>query len=59
MFLLSIIGNSAKANAFVQDLETDGFIKDMVYCSTTALNEQQAIFQHAGDKKYTGWVRNL
>lgn len=56
VFLISQVGNSERASAFLKGLEDDEEIGDMVFCSTENLGERLASFQHINDKRYTAWV---
>jgi hypothetical protein len=56
VFLISLVGDSEEAKTFLEGLENDKEIEDMVFCSTENLATRLAAFPQSGDVKYTAWV---
>ena len=53
------MGNSEEAKAFLQELEKDRDVGDMILCSTEDLEKRLAASQQINDKRYTAWVSNI
>ena len=56
VLLISRVGNSEEAKVFLQELEKDRDIGDMIFCSTEDLEKRLAASQQINDKRYTAWV---
>jgi hypothetical protein len=57
VFLISRVGNSTDAETFLNELERDRELKEMVYCSKEKLDEQMAVFKRLGDNiGYSAYV---
>lgn len=61
IFLVSQIGHDEGATKFLQELESDDDIRDMVFCSEKKLDDLKGLAQKNStsdeDKKYTALVR--
>ena len=56
MFLIARVGNGEGAKKFVNDLETDEELTQMVFCSKDALDPSRAVFKR-GEKEGYGYSK--
>lgn len=49
MVIVARIGDSSSAKEYLEQLENDDAIKDIVYCSADSLNKQQALLTPGDD----------
>ncbi|PYH98228.1 hypothetical protein BO71DRAFT_345548 [Aspergillus ellipticus CBS 707.79] len=60
LFLLSRVGNSKAGEKFLNELQGDDSINDILHCSVESLDKWQAEFQKPGsENKYTGKLIEL
>jgi hypothetical protein len=57
IFLISRVGNSLYAKQFLDELEKDPEVGNMVFCSPERLDERLEVFRQHGDhREYTAYV---
>jgi hypothetical protein len=56
IFLISLVGDDEEAKTFLEELENDKEIGDMVFCSTENLVTRLAAYPQSSDARYTAWV---
>jgi hypothetical protein len=57
VFLLCRVGDNPTAEAFLQKIEDNEKLKNMVYCSRDSIDKRLAVFQKVkNDADYFGWV---